>query len=988
MPNVNVRGRYRAFTYDGTTPLDFTTYANSLCVIRRPNEISFVTLRQYIPGISIPFTTFEPGSSYVIVSRENNSNFDIGPYTRVDRLPSTLNVRSPQYYLGLDKNSITIPLSVYALSINTPLSSVTGITYVGGAGISQSTVTVDQIRNGFQTTFTHFLPNSGYQLRNRVPYTFFAPLQSEMGDAYAWGENNGAYGMGYYLSPYSAVSAHNIYGLWDKIVVGGANIIYEDLDTGEYITSNSVLALSTCGNIKKLFVTGSNNFGQLGTGDNKNRFTWTAIPGEWSDIAAGFSTSYALSTNGKLFSTGRNQYGQTGTTTDVAVLSVINFTQEALNGTWSQIAAGIYSLLALSANGKLFGCGYNEIGQLGLGNYNESVYTMTQEATNSYFTKIYTTGYSSYALYFGTLRACGYNFNGELGTGDEDNRNTFVQEVCSFSNVSEVFVGNVIFVRTGENYLRGAGYNPNNRRLLLSSSNSNSRRKTFEPTLLPNTIKTMIFRNEGGLNKIFTIGSNNELITYRRPSSTIGLITENLGINYFNIFSNNDLNSNVIIALSTRNDLRPTPTPTVTPITPTPTRTPPPTPTPSITPTLVVGSVLQKMAFLAQTGSDLRSFREIQEYTNDLSTMTRITVNPYSGSFQSQMVMAYENGAHNNLIAVITTPSDLARYVRRWNGSLWEVVANDPPTLRVGGSYSSNGADVLFIDKDNVYHYYHYNSAGTSMNVCTSNNRGATWSTAKQISSTNNARNYFNSPYTPIVAAQNNLAGFPGSHNMVYSGTDGIYQYGNADTVSTRIYTTTPGTIQYDYNDNKLGSYNIARIVLISSSPQVYLNATSLYTDANISTDYTTASIGGFLTDARSPLISISYSNTNADIVYIAYLKKTASFKRAGIGFIEYNKSTSTVISNTVIATVQGASLGGISLNPSQASDIVSLKLFVLSDNSLGIFVNTFEGSPNFRNSYHILKRNLAGVWSYASGPTYITVPDDTNYTTFATRYV
>jgi len=246
MPNVEVRGRYRAFTYDGTTPLDFTTYANYVSVIRRPNEISFVTLRQYRPGISTPFTEFEPGSAYVIVSREGDYSFDMGPYTRVDRLPSSLNVKSPQYYLGLDKNSITIPLSVYALSVNTPLSSVTGITYVNGVGAGQRTVTVDQIRSGFETGFTHFLPNSGYQLRNRVPYTFFAPLQSEMGDAYATGANTaGQLGMGY---QYNSFDYTQLYGNWDKVV----------------ISSTHSAALSTCGTKKKLFVCGSNTYGQLG----------------------------------------------------------------------------------------------------------------------------------------------------------------------------------------------------------------------------------------------------------------------------------------------------------------------------------------------------------------------------------------------------------------------------------------------------------------------------------------------------------------------------------------------------------------------------------------------------------------------------------------------------------------------------------------------------------------------------------------------------
>ena len=985
MPNIEVRGRYRAFTYDGTTSLDFTTYANNLCVIRRPNEISFRTLRQYIPAVNPIFTTFEPGSAYVIITRGNDASFDIGPYTRVDRLPSTLNIKDPLYYLGMDKNSITIPLSVYALSINTPLSSVTGITYVNGAGVGQSTVTVDQIRDGFATSFTHFLPNSGYQLRNRVPYTFFAPLQSEMGDAYAWGENNGAYGMGYYLSPYSAVSAHNIYGLWDKIAVGGTNIIFEDPDTGEYISSNFVLALSTCGNVKKLFATGSNNLGQLGTGDNKNRFTWTAISGEWSDIAVGESTSYALSTNGKLFSTGYNLYGQTGTTTDVSILSVANFTQETLNGTWSQIAAGGQCLLALSANGKLFGCGLNSSGQLGLGHNDTAVYTLTQEVNNGYYTKIYTNGTSSYTLYYSTLRGCGYNYNGELGTGDNVSKNTFVPEVCGL-NVTDVFVGNATFIRTGENYLRGAGYNANNRRLILTNSNSNPRRNTFEPTLIPNTIKTMVFRLEGGgMNKFFTIDSNNQLITYRRYSSGLGLITENLGINYFNIFSNNDSNSNVIIALSARNDLRPTPTITVTPtITPTISLTPSITPTitltrtPTITPTKGATTTLQKMSFLAQ-GTSLGQFYEIREYTDNLTTLSKITVGPNYTS-NTQMVMAYENGVNNSLVAMITDGTNKVRYFKRWNGTSWDTVST-PANLAPPSTISSPSTDNLFIAADNTYYFFYFNSSSSSgvpLYVSSSTDRGVTWSTPAQVNSS--AYNFFANG-TALVAAQDktNTSNF----KLGYPTSSGLYSYPYSLISNT-------GTIyNYNYNCDRSGAFHSARVSYGSPNYNLYYDENLIKSDTTIAQNYTTMAAGGTNTNLRSPIIGLEYSQADINIAYILYLRRYSSLRRSGFAVIEYNTSTNTIISDTYVAKVAGdANSALFTMSPSLATEIETTKMVVFSDNSIGVFICTFEGSPNFRMSFHIFKRSAGGTWSYSSGPLYINTPNDTSYGTYATRYI
>jgi hypothetical protein len=156
------------------------------------------------------------------------------------------NVKTPLFMIGLDKNSIVVPISSYALGENSPLSSIGQMRLTNGTYASINQFNAADVKNGLYFGDTHFRPNSAYRLRNRVPFTFFAPLQSEMGDAWATGANNyGQLGMGY---QYSDVGYTRLYGNWDKVV----------------ISETHAAALSTCGTKKKLFVCGGNAYGQLG----------------------------------------------------------------------------------------------------------------------------------------------------------------------------------------------------------------------------------------------------------------------------------------------------------------------------------------------------------------------------------------------------------------------------------------------------------------------------------------------------------------------------------------------------------------------------------------------------------------------------------------------------------------------------------------------------------------------------------------------------
>jgi hypothetical protein len=501
-------------------------------------------------------------------------------------LPSTLNIKDPLYYLGLDKNSITIPLSVYALSVNNPISAVTGITYVNGLAVNQPVVTVDQIRTGFTTSFTHFLPNSGYQLRNRVPFTFFAPLQSEMGDAYVFGNNNGGeYGMGYRYTN-TSIPGDNIYGLWDKIAVG--TFSYNCTDNNQTITSPSIAALSSCGTSKALFVLGNNANGQLGTGSSKQYYaTWTRVPGQWLDISLGLNFMIAIDASGYLYACGSNTYGQLGLGSGVASVNTLTLVDNTK--TYKQLATHNDTTIALTTNGYIYGCGYNPF-LFGV-NITQPLYTLTRESQGYVWSKIVSNPALNHtmAISNGRLYAAGGNLD-YAGVNTPSLFNYFAPESLNLTDVSDVYAGHYgnYIKRTGQSALFAAGDSGAANRLAVLSGYTGSPSVYFNKTTIPSDI-TKLFPYTSMQNSNYTAYYIQNSLLYRKNDNSSTFTSTN--INVFDGFSSLNLNTPIYYVLSARNDLRPTPTPTntVTPtVTPTITltRTPTPTvtPTPSITP--------------------------------------------------------------------------------------------------------------------------------------------------------------------------------------------------------------------------------------------------------------------------------------------------------------------------------------------------------------------------------------------------------------------
>ena len=185
-----------------------------------------------------------------------------------------------------------------------------------------------------------------------------------------------------------------------------------------------------------LYAWGSNGYGQLGLGHTDNQNTPQLINinhfknEKIKSISLGQYSSFALSINGSLFSWGYTENGQLGLGHDEDpqntphLINPDHFQSEKIKS----IHTGYECALALTTNGSIFSWGENEHGELGLGHY-EDQYTPQLINQDRFDTKIIQSIYTEIdhilALSIdGSLYAWGYNERGELGLGNDENQNT------------------------------------------------------------------------------------------------------------------------------------------------------------------------------------------------------------------------------------------------------------------------------------------------------------------------------------------------------------------------------------------------------------------------------------------------------------------------------------------------------------------------------------------------------------------------------------
>jgi len=179
-----------------------------------------------------------------------------------------------------------------------------------------------------------------------------------------------------------------------------------------------------------LWAWGDNDWGQLGLGDRgwetfRNSPEQIGKDTDWVSVAAGHSHTLAIKTDDSLWAWGNNGIGQLGLGDGEGFRIIPK--QVGEDNDWANVAAGDSHTLAIKTGGSLWAWGYNTNGQLGLdveGNRN----TPEQIGEDTDWASVTAGDSHTVAIKInGSLWAWGANDGGQLGLGDTVNRITPVQ---------------------------------------------------------------------------------------------------------------------------------------------------------------------------------------------------------------------------------------------------------------------------------------------------------------------------------------------------------------------------------------------------------------------------------------------------------------------------------------------------------------------------------------------------------------------------------
>ena len=182
---------------------------------------------------------------------------------------------------------------------------------------------------------------------------------SEDKELYGWGFNSyGNLGIGNYNNK---VLVSKIVGFGDVIDISGGK--------------NHFMALTSDGNV---YVAGSNLYGQLGINSTElfkaNEFTKVQLSEIVGNIGAGDLANSVVTVDGYVYSWGSNNYGQLGTGDKETKYSPKIITEL---GNIRAIEVGKTNSIARDGNGKVYITGSNNFGQLGIGSTGSSTSTTT-----------------------------------------------------------------------------------------------------------------------------------------------------------------------------------------------------------------------------------------------------------------------------------------------------------------------------------------------------------------------------------------------------------------------------------------------------------------------------------------------------------------------------------------------------------------------------------------------------------------------------------
>ncbi|MDR3346605.1 MAG: hypothetical protein LBS73_05450 [Campylobacteraceae bacterium] len=239
----------------------------------------------------------------------------------------------------------------------------------------------------------------------------------------------------------------------------------------------------------KIWASGSNSNGQLGFGDYADRtsFKPVTISGlasgvKIANISANGDHSLVLDSNGKIWGAGYNKWGQLSLGNNVSQTSFQPAIGSITSSRIVSISAGGWHSLALDSSGKIWAAGANWNGCLGLGdNADRNLFqpvTIKGLASGVSIVSISAGGRHSLALdSSGKVWAAGYNEQGQLGLGNNSDLYSFQPVILgSIANATIVSISaghNHSLALDSEDQIWAAGENVDGQLGLSTTDNQN-----------------------------------------------------------------------------------------------------------------------------------------------------------------------------------------------------------------------------------------------------------------------------------------------------------------------------------------------------------------------------------------------------------------------------------------------------------------------------------------------------------------------------------
>jgi len=689
--------------------------------------------------------------------------------------------------------------------------------------------------------------------------------------------------------------------------------------TNDLTLTNQYCASIACGDYHTLFLTndgkvyscGLNGDGQLGLGITANKPTPQPIstldPFTISAIACGITHTVFLTNDGKVYSCGENGSGQLGRTVDAAnpqgTPSIISSTLNSFNSlTISAIACGGFGHTVFLTNyGKVYSCGNNVSGQLGIGSTTPSQPTPQPISTLNPFTISAIACGFSHTVFLtndGKVYSCGNNGGGQLGRPvDAANPRTTPSIISSTLNsfnsltISAIACGSyhTVFL-TNHGKVYSCGFNSSGQLGLGNTANQ----PTPQPisTLDPFTISaidcgnehTVFLTNDGkvyscGLNTEYQLGRTVDLANPQTTPSIISTLNSFTSFtisaiacgwahtvfltNYGKVYSCGD-NTSGQLGLGYVSTV-----------------TTPAVPTPSIVNMFelssIYGSGLYTVSYSSFTSSfePFKCFNETSTTTNSQGTW-RFGNYPSGGLFNSttystsNLVSGY-NG--DWLVIKLPLSIKLKRFaIKQLSTALYSA----PRNFRLYGSTTGTSWTLLIDKQDAVYTSLLYNHTDMSQYASDTNKYynhfGLVVNALVGSATTLSFDEFFvygieSVPYTPITNANTKTLIIP--------------RYNRLNNTLLNSYNITfPVLTVADINNNSNNSNN-SNLLLQGEYGINLINSTSNYLEPKSaqSIPSTSSSINSYTVSIRYSLINPikqgaqwTYSSTNPNVYHLGYV--------------------------------------------------------------------------------------------------------------------